>query len=161
MKNKDIGRDNKEDVAQQLLKGSGIESADIVQRAIKGETGLLKGLIKYSYKSVWSFIFTYIIAVLYLFMGLFGLSILIAGVIEALQQQAILSFVPGATFLLAISVILFVVGIKISRKLVAVFKAKDKSYKIKIVLLLTVPTILLIFVFIFVLRVIFSMNFVF
>ncbi len=134
---------------------------DIFQKSLHQEADFYKGMEKHHYKSIWSFFFAAIIALFILFVGLFTISVLIAGAIEAAKQKA-LSFIPGGFFLFFLYIIIInFIALKLTRRLIYTLKIRNKEFRIKVILLLIIPIALLIFIFILIFPVMFSMGFTF
>lgn len=134
---------------------------DLVQKSLHGEADFFKGMAKHQYKSLWSFSFGYLIAEFFIFMGLFFLGILSAGIVNAIQDKAFFypSFIFGAIAMVLGMGLFFFLGYKILKGLIISFKENNKKFKNKVIILMIFPTLLAIFILILIFQTLPLINF--
>lgn len=121
---------------------------DLFQKSLHQEADFYKGMAKCKYGNIWSFSFAHLIVEILFFIGLLFLGILSAGIANAIQDKALFypSFIFGTiTIILGMSLFSFL-GYKILKRLIFVFKEKNKKFRTKAIVLLFIPTLLFILI---------------
>jgi len=135
---------------------------DLFQKSLHGEADFYKGLARYQYKSVWMFLFAFLIALFISFAGLVCISIVIASAISAVKQHvSMVSFIPGGIFALFLGVLIILIAYKLLKSLVHTFSIKEREFKIKAIALLIIPFSIFILICVLILKVIFTMDITF
>lgn len=107
---------------------------DIIEKAVESETSIFRGLGKEKfYKTPLRFFISFSWALLWFFLGGVILSILIAGLIKAVQQSAEFSVVIMPVVLMGFFSFLFLaLSIRLILKLIRIFKLKSKKFRLKV-----------------------------
>lgn len=138
------------------------QKENIIEQAIKGEARFLKGLIGYSYKSVFTFCLAYCWGLFYCIIGGVSLIILITALIQAIHQRVTShEIVFVAVFLLLFSTLLITSGIRVTIKLASTMRRRDKRFKIIASLSMSVLSLITILLLVFIFYTFQSVDIVF
>lgn len=121
------------------------EKENTVQHRAKGERRFFEELFRNEYKSPLSFIFAYFGALLCIFLLNLILNLVFLGLSLMQEGETFFVFVLLIPILI-IPLIFVILGIKILRRLLVIYKIKDKKFKTQTLWILILGTALLVYI---------------